>query len=608
MIPLSLHPDRLFSSDPMQRDLSRALYATVKDLPIVSPHGHTDPQWYADNEPFTNASALLITPDHYVFRMLYSQGVKLEDLGDPAPRRRRGRARCAQRSGARFAANYRLFRGTPTRIWLDHAFHEVFGVRERLTPESADRIVRSDQRLPRQARIPSARVVRALQHRSHRDDRVAARPARAPRKASRAAAGKGASLPRTGRIRRRSRVRGLRRQRRRISDELAGEDSQTLARLSRRTSQPPRVLQDHGRDVDRPRASDRADLGSRRRGMRSACWPKALEGSDHAAEAEAFRGQMLTEMARMSLDDGLVMQIHPGSFRNHNPQVHHALRPRQGRRHPDAHRLRPRAQAAARSLRQRARSDPDSFHAGRDGVFARARAAGRALSDSEARSAVVVLTTAPRACCAFASRRPRPPGFYNTVGFNDDTRAFLSIPARHDVARRMDCRFLAPTRGRAQDRGGRGFRARARARLWPGEARVQALVSCSCRCRYDGASEAPVADPCAAGDGSRGASADQRRHGTRRAAASSSSRSATRGRATGRIVRSSSARSYPTESCLSSTRSCAPRGSTSDRPSTGMPCMLAAPATPRSASSGVFRTRQAQPGRAGGPHRADGRC
>src|SRR3979411_239879 len=83
MIPLSLHPDRLFSSDPMQRDLSRALYATVEDLPIVSPHGHTDPQWFADNEPFANATSLFITPDHYVFRMLYSQGIKLEDLGIP---------------------------------------------------------------------------------------------------------------------------------------------------------------------------------------------------------------------------------------------------------------------------------------------------------------------------------------------------------------------------------------------------------------------------------------------------------------------------------------------------------------------------------------------
>ena len=83
MIPLNLHPDRLFSPEPAQRALARAFYATVKDLPIVSPHGHTDPQWYADNERFTHASALLITPDHYVFRMLYSQGVRLEDLAIP---------------------------------------------------------------------------------------------------------------------------------------------------------------------------------------------------------------------------------------------------------------------------------------------------------------------------------------------------------------------------------------------------------------------------------------------------------------------------------------------------------------------------------------------
>jgi glucuronate isomerase len=139
MIPLSLHPDRLFSSDPAQRDLSRALYATIRQLPIVSPHGHTDPQWYADNEPFTNASVLLITPDHYVFRMLYSQGVKLEDLA--IPRRDGGPVEQDGRKIWRtFATNYRLFRGTPTRVWLDHAFHEVFGVRERLTPESADRL------------------------------------------------------------------------------------------------------------------------------------------------------------------------------------------------------------------------------------------------------------------------------------------------------------------------------------------------------------------------------------------------------------------------------------------------------------------------------------
>src|SRR5262249_34049176 len=138
-VKLELHPDRLFVSDPAQRALSRALYATVKDLPIVSPHGHTDPRWYADNEPFGNAAALFITRDHYVFRMLYSQGVRLEDLGIA---RRDGAAveKDARRIWRTFAGHYPLFRGTPTRVWLDHAFHQVFGIRERLTEESADRI------------------------------------------------------------------------------------------------------------------------------------------------------------------------------------------------------------------------------------------------------------------------------------------------------------------------------------------------------------------------------------------------------------------------------------------------------------------------------------
>ena len=120
-IPLNLHPDRLFPADPATRDLARRLYTTVKDLPIVSPHGHTDPQWFADDMPFANASALFITPDHYVFRMLYSQGIRLEDLG--IPRRDGGPVETDTRKIWRtFAEHYHLFRGTPTRMWLDHAF------------------------------------------------------------------------------------------------------------------------------------------------------------------------------------------------------------------------------------------------------------------------------------------------------------------------------------------------------------------------------------------------------------------------------------------------------------------------------------------------------
>jgi len=141
MIPLDLHPDRLFPADPSARSLARALYATVRDLPIVSPHGHTDPQWFADNARFADPSALFIVPDHYVFRMLYSQGVSLGALGVPraAGAHADDHPYDARAIWRTFASHYPLFRATPTQLWLDHAFHTVFGIDERLTPESADR-------------------------------------------------------------------------------------------------------------------------------------------------------------------------------------------------------------------------------------------------------------------------------------------------------------------------------------------------------------------------------------------------------------------------------------------------------------------------------------
>ena len=140
MIPLDLDPDRLFPAEPGTRRLARSLYEIVRDLPIVSPHGHTDAQWFADNAPFRDPASLLIVPDHYVFRMLYSQGIPLEALGvarvdDPGAMP----AYDPRTIWRLFAAHYHLFRGTPTRLWLDHAFHTVFGIDERLTDESADR-------------------------------------------------------------------------------------------------------------------------------------------------------------------------------------------------------------------------------------------------------------------------------------------------------------------------------------------------------------------------------------------------------------------------------------------------------------------------------------
>ena len=133
-----INPDLLFPPDPAVRAVARSLYASVKDLPIVSPHGHTDPRWYALNEPFPDPAQLLIVPDHYIFRMLFSQGVPLESLGvprlDAAPVETDGRA-----IWRLFARNYHLFRGTPTRLWMDYVLSNLFGIERPLSAEHGRR-------------------------------------------------------------------------------------------------------------------------------------------------------------------------------------------------------------------------------------------------------------------------------------------------------------------------------------------------------------------------------------------------------------------------------------------------------------------------------------
>src|SRR3954471_21876495 len=124
---------RLFPSEPTARAIAAKLYDTVRDLPILSPHGHTDPSWFAKDEPFPNPAALFVQPDHYIFRMLYSQGVSLDDLGIG-----RGEIRDPQKVWRLFASHYHLFRGTPTRMWLDYSFQQEFGLEERLSEKNAD--------------------------------------------------------------------------------------------------------------------------------------------------------------------------------------------------------------------------------------------------------------------------------------------------------------------------------------------------------------------------------------------------------------------------------------------------------------------------------------
>jgi glucuronate isomerase len=437
--PLNLHPDRLFPSDPTQRAIARRLYAEVAGLPIVSPHGHTDPAWWAVDAPFANATELLLVPDHYVFRMLYSQGIDLDALG--IPRADGSRAQVDPRDAWRlFARHYHLFRGTPSALWLDHVFHEVFGLRERLCADSADRyydaITDALQTAPFRPRALFERfnieVIATTEspldplahHQAIRDSGWRGRvvtayrpdPVIDPEHEQFAQ-----SLERFGEI---------------TGENVYDWDGYLRAHRQRRAffASMGATSTDHGHPT-----CATADLPP---DQARALFTRVVTGKADAADAELFRAQMLTEMAAMSLDDGLVMQIHPGCFRNHN----RALFERYGRDRGADIPLRTDYVHGLKPLLDRFGNEPRF----RLVLFTLDESTySRELAPLAGHWPCLYLGPAwwfhdsPEGMWRFREQTLGTAGFYNTVGFNDDTRAFLSIPARHDVARRIDCAVLA---------------------------------------------------------------------------------------------------------------------------------------------------------------------
>lgn len=436
---LSLHPDRLFSSSPDKRALASALYQQVKDLPIISPHGHTDPAWFAGNARFSDATELLIKPDHYVFRMLFSQGISLDQLG--IKRRDRQAVETDNRKIWRcFAEHYRLFLGTPSRLWLDHVFAEIFALDRVLSAETADLYFDSiNAALATEDFRPRALFERfnievlattespldeLPHHRSLRDSdwngRVitAFRPDPVVDPEFEGFADNLATL-----------------------SQLSGEDCQQWQGYLAALRQRRRYFKEMGAtstDHGHPTANT-ADLSA------SDCetlFAKILSANFSAADAELFRAQMLTEMAAMSLDDGLVMQLHPGSFRNHNAQVFAGYGRDKGADMP----MRTDYVSALKPLLDRFGSEPAFsliVFTLDESVYARELAPLAGHYPCLKLGPAWWFHDSPEGMRRFRQQTTETAGFYNTVGFNDDTRAFLSIPARHDVARRMDCRYLA---------------------------------------------------------------------------------------------------------------------------------------------------------------------
>jgi glucuronate isomerase len=436
---LSLHEDRYFDPDPGVRRVARTLYEETRGLPIVSPHGHVDPSLLAANQPFPEPTALILTPDHYLLRMLYSQGVRLEEMGVP-PLDGGPVETDPRRIWQLFAEHAHLFRGTPSGVWLAHQLHEVFGVRQKLSARTAQEIydeiaacLRSPAFRPRalferfQIEVLATTDAGADSLEHHRAIRVSGWTGRviptfrpdALFKLS--APGWFAEVTRLERA---------------CDREIAGygdfiralEDRRSLFRSLGATAT------DHGVEIPFTARLTRQDA--------ERLFARAREGVATLEEERCFEAHMLMEMAGMSVEDGMVMQLHPGSLRNHNGPLHRRFGTDRGADIPVAteytRNLRPLLEAYGNDPRLRLivfTLDESTY--------------SRELAPLAGHYPALRLGPAwwfhdsIEGMTRFRRQTSETAGIYNTVGFNDDTRAFCSIPARHDLARRVDANWLA---------------------------------------------------------------------------------------------------------------------------------------------------------------------
>jgi glucuronate isomerase len=436
----TLHPDRLFDPDPSRRSAARELYNSVKDIPLVCPHGHVPPALLADRDATLGTPAeLFVIPDHYVFRMLYSRGIPMEDLGVPtldgAPFETDHR-----RVWQRFCENFHLFRGTPTGLWLSDELINVFGVIEKPSAESAQRIYdHLEERLSSPEYSPRALFERFdvevlcttdaaednLEH--HQTLREQGwgdivRPTFRPDAVTNLATPDWRDS-----IERLSEVSGV---------DVVDYDSFVRAMEERRA---------FFKDLGAP-ATDHSAVSPLverlPQGEAEAIFARALRGEVGEHGAERFTAHMLAEMARMSVEDGLVMQLHVGSLRNHNEQVYTRFGVDKGADIP----IRIDWTRGLRALLNDFGSDPDftliAFTLD-EGTYSRELASLAGHYPAMLLGAPWWFYDSPLGMRRYLDRVVETTGIYNTAGFNDDTRAFASIPARHDVWRRVTCDWLA---------------------------------------------------------------------------------------------------------------------------------------------------------------------
>src|SRR5918995_1455987 len=384
MTSLSLDPDRALPFPAEQRSAAREIYAETKDLPLICMHGHVEPEVFVDDSPFADPAQMLIVPDHYVFRMLASQGIEPARLG--VPRQDGGPVETDSRKIWRtFCENWKLFRGTPSRYWLEHELVEVFGV----------------------DLVPSGETAGAIY------DQIAA-----------CVADQG-FRPRALLDRFNIEV---------ISTTYAGLLEALRAR-------GPAFVAAGARATDHGHLS--ADTTPMERRAAQELFSRVLDGAEpSAAEVDAFAANMLFAMAEMSVEDGLVMQIHPGVLRNHSTAIFEAYGLDKGYDIP----VQTEFTHALRPMLDRFGTDPGFrviLFTVDETVYSRELAPIAGTYPSVRLGAPWWFLDSPEGMRRFREAATETAGFYNTSGFVDDTRAYASIPARHDLFRRVDAGYLS---------------------------------------------------------------------------------------------------------------------------------------------------------------------
>lgn len=433
-----LDPDRCFSPEPSVRARARDLYAVVRDLPIVSPHGHVQPELLADpHARFSDPAQLFIVPDHYVFRMLYSQGVRLEDLG--VPTRDGTLVETDPRTiWRRFCEHFHLFAGTPTGLWLKAELIELFGVDVRPSAATADLLY---DHIDAQLALPEF-TPRALFKRFDIEllaTTDAATDDLAPHEAAR-----GAGLPVVPTFRPDAlmavtdpawpeRLALLGERVGSVVTDMAGFLGALRSRREFFVSRGATAT-DHGvfSSMIEPLAAGEAER----------VFARALAGTTDAGDAERFHSHLLYEMAGMACEDGLVMQLHVGSRRNHNQAVFERFGPDKGADIPVAvdwtRGLQP--------LLNTYGNDP-RFHLITytldEATYARELAPLAGHYPAMRLGAPWWFFDSVLGFERYLDRVVETAGLYNLAGFNDDTRAFPSIKTRHDVWRRTVANWVA---------------------------------------------------------------------------------------------------------------------------------------------------------------------